>query len=80
MDKENLDKIVSFLEEYNAPPEMVDEVVGAIKSSTRVANAPAVDAGAFEVYIRTQIAKEPDWRARAALAASLISKRLETGY
>lgn len=81
MNQDHKDNLTQILEEYNLPPSAIDEIVGVVfKGPLEALGAPTDDVGAFQVYMRAKMASEPSWRARAAMAASIISKRLQDGY
>lgn len=74
MDK---DKLVRILEEYKIKPELIDEIliqVNDIKSDP-IKEAEFHDE--TELFLNSQLHEAVDWRKRAAIAAAIISHRLD---
>ena len=67
-------KIAQVLEQYEVPPDVVEEVFQELSSPTK---QPVTQVAESDDSIRLRLMDEKDWRKRAALHAMLISRSLE---
>lgn len=74
MDK---DKIAGMLEEFELKPEQIDEIMLQMDEIKKASPEKGSSAVTTESILKAKLNEEPDWRKRAAIAASIISHNLD---
>ena len=69
------DNIISYLESCGLSPDEIDATLDLMEAATSQEAIPLIDSP--ESFVKSKIENEPDWRKRASLVASLISKNYE---
>ena len=70
-------EVANILKEIDAPQAAADEIMNMIADNAKMTIKPPMVTESSEDIIKMKLLDEKDWRKRAILAASLISKSLE---
>jgi hypothetical protein len=73
----NIDELKIVLENHNIPPDVIDEITGSVGDlGEKIAPLDENTVEGAILKLQEAMAKEPDWRKKAAMAARLISMNL----